>query len=130
MDPNVAAKLRNEFPDAEDLAWDRVYADGTIFYNTKTHRRLPGFTDRKILTALMFANSLAAGWGASLKFSIEEKKLWSRHFLIAAALVILGLFFNYFSDSDHDEIPDLIEQLLPAATLGTENLVNNRISSN
>src|ERR1700741_956848 len=102
MDPNIAEKLRSEFSDVEDLGWQRIYAARTISYDTSTHRRLPGWNDRKILSVLMFANSLAKEVGAEkLKMSIEEKKLWARHFLIAVVFLGLCLFFNYFGDEDH-----------------------------
>ena len=116
MDPNVAEKLRLEFPDAEDLAWRRIYAGRTIFYDTKTHRRLPDFNDHQVLTTLMFAMSLTADWGATLKMSIEERKLWSRHFLIGASLLVfsLALLFNCFGDRNQNGIPDLVERITSA----------------
>jgi hypothetical protein len=81
MDPNTAQRLRLEFPEAEALAWDRIYAGRTIFFDTRTHRRLRGLSERQILTALIFARSLSADWGARLNFSTDEAQLWSRHFL-------------------------------------------------
>jgi hypothetical protein len=80
VDPSIAARLRAEFSEAETLAWDRIYAGRTIFFDTRTHQRLRRFSERQVLTVLIFANALAADWGHILHLSSEEKKLWSRYF--------------------------------------------------
>ena len=91
MDPEVAVKLRAEFPEGETWGWDRLVAERSIFWD-RDHKRLTNLTDRQILIALIWAQFYAGQWGAALKLYFDEGKLWRRHFAILSKVAALLLF--------------------------------------
>jgi hypothetical protein len=79
MDPDVAARLRAEFPEGETWGWQRILSEHSIFWNGN-HRRLTDLSDREILVALIWARVYAGKLGERLKLHFDEEKLWRRHF--------------------------------------------------
>jgi hypothetical protein len=73
--------LREKFPTAESLAFERIFAGRRIFFDTKNHQLLTGFSEPLVLAALMLGNIYAKEAGAALKLSAEEKRIWDRRFI-------------------------------------------------
>jgi hypothetical protein len=116
-------KLRESFgemfTEAHNLALKRLLAGKDIFHDRKNK---PLFSEELIFAALLIAHAMVAKLGLRLRLTDREERIWHKRF-IAAALLILCLYFSYFGDQDHDGIPDLIEQLIPAALSCLESLV-------
>jgi hypothetical protein len=111
--------LGEMFSQAYELAVKRLLAGKDIFHDRENK---PLFSEELIFAALLIAHAMVAKLGLQLRLTDREKRIWRKRF-IAAALLILCLYFNYFGDRDHDGIPDLIERLIPAALSCLESLI-------
>ena len=76
----TARKIRANFPEAEQLAFERIFADapGRIFFNSSDHK--PRFHKLTIAAALYLAQKYAHKAGLALKLNRDEKKLIKRRF--------------------------------------------------
>ena len=79
MDPEVAAKLRAEFPDGERWGWDSLLAEHSLFWNRR-RQRLTDLSDRQILIALIWRRIFARQLGETSHLFFKEKELWERYF--------------------------------------------------
>jgi len=79
MDPEIAEKLRREFPEGENWGWLSLLADHSIFW-TSDHQPLTQLSNRQILIALIWRHYFAKAWGKDPHLYFDEKKLWKRHF--------------------------------------------------
>jgi hypothetical protein len=73
-------KILAEFPAANDLAYQRIFAGKTIFFDTATHKPLAEFSNDLILASLIVAQVQAREIGENLRLTAEEQPLWDRHF--------------------------------------------------
>jgi hypothetical protein len=74
-------KILAEFPAAKDLAYRRIFAGRTIFFDAH-NRRLREFSERLILAVLILAQIYAREVGQTLKLTTPEKRIWDRHFSV------------------------------------------------
>ena len=69
--------VRTQFPEAERLAFERIFARGhTIFFDTKTKRLLPGFNEPLVFAALILAKTYCAQAGAVLELTEAEERVF------------------------------------------------------
>jgi hypothetical protein len=69
--------LRERFPEAEGLAFDRIFARGhTIFFDTTNRRLLPQFTEPQVFAALILAKTYVAQAGAVLELTKAEERIF------------------------------------------------------
>ena len=93
MDPRFLDKLREEFPDAEDLAYRRFMSERSIFWEGRNRRRYP---KALIFAALVLACSYALSAGRTLKLILKEQLILNEHFtkllvfLISLFLLLLS----------------------------------------
>jgi hypothetical protein len=73
-------KILAEFPAAKDLAYQRIFAGHSIFFNARTHRLLPQFSEALVFAALILAHVFAREIGEELNFTVYEKRIWDSHF--------------------------------------------------
>jgi hypothetical protein len=73
-------KILAEFPAANDLAYQRIFAGKTIFFDTATHKPLAEFPSDLVLASLIVAQAQAREIGRELRRTSEEKTFWDRHF--------------------------------------------------
>ena len=89
--------LQGRFPQAVDLAFDRIFAGRSIFFDTKKHQAL--YAKDLIKAALYLAQHHAHEAGFSLVLNAEEKKLLQTTFsgplLVFCLSGILLLFQLY-----------------------------------
>jgi hypothetical protein len=81
--PSLEETARARYPEADELAERRIWAMRTIFFDTKTHKRLPEYADAPeqfFLGVLIVANARALELGVQLRLSSEERKIWNRAF--------------------------------------------------
>jgi hypothetical protein len=70
--------IRARHPEAEELAYDRIFARTTNLFNTRTHKAL--HPEPLTLAVLYFANVYAHQTGSRLVLTSEEEKVWRRRF--------------------------------------------------
>jgi hypothetical protein len=69
--------VRERYPNAEGLAFDRIFARGhTIFFDTNNRRLLPQFTKAEVFAALILAKTYVAQAGAELELTTLEKEIF------------------------------------------------------
>jgi hypothetical protein len=70
--------LRQRFPEAEGLAFRRIFARGhTIFFEKGPRRRLlPQFTEELVFAALILAKTYVAQAGAELILTEAEERIF------------------------------------------------------
>jgi hypothetical protein len=69
--------LRARFPNAEALAFDRIFARGhTIFFDTPRRRLLPQFTEEEVFAALLIAKTWIAQTGGILELTKIEERIF------------------------------------------------------
>jgi hypothetical protein len=71
-------KLCAKFPQARELAIERLFTGPIIFFDSHKHR--PKFGKAEIFAALLIARRYAYQSGEKLHLSADEKKLWRKHF--------------------------------------------------
>ena len=82
MAESVIDLLRQRFPRADQLAFERILARGhTIFFDYNTKQLLPGLTEEEVFAALFLAKTYVAQAGAELVLTAREEHLL-RGFLI------------------------------------------------
>jgi hypothetical protein len=95
--PTFKEILQDKFPEAEGLAFDRIFGDRK-FFDTRSHKPL---FDKKLIEAALY---LAIRWahraGLTLHLSQDEHKLM-RHFFdilpwISAGMLLLADLYDYW----------------------------------
>lgn len=71
--------LRQRFPQAEELALERIFARRTIFFNTRTKAVLPQFTNDLVFAALLFALTYVREIGWTLELTEIEKEFFGTY---------------------------------------------------
>ena len=80
--------LRQRFPEAEGLAFRRIFARGrTIFFDTKRHRLLPRSTEPEVFAALILAKTYVAQAGAVLELTDDEQKIFKGYSVRIPSLI-------------------------------------------
>jgi hypothetical protein len=69
--------IRERFPEAERLAFERVFARGhNIFFDPVSKRMLPQFSEGLVYAALLLAKTYVAQVGAELVFTAAEERFF------------------------------------------------------
>jgi hypothetical protein len=82
---SILVYIRERFPEAERLAFERIFARGhTIFFEKKTRQLLPQFSEELVFAALMLAKAYCAELGLELVLTEAEERLF-KGFLVPIA---------------------------------------------
>ena len=92
---SFAEILAIRFPEAAELAFQRIFAGHSIFFDTKKHRAL--YAKDLIKAALWLAQYYAHQAGFCLLFSEAEKKILKNTFgPLLAICLLLSELYDYF----------------------------------
>lgn len=70
-------QIRVRFPNADELAFDRIFARGhTIFFDTRRRRLLPQFTEPEVFAVLILAKTYVAQAGGILELTEAEERIF------------------------------------------------------
>jgi hypothetical protein len=95
MDTWLRERIRERFPEAEALAFSRLYGRGTVLFDRKHKPRYP---EDLIAAVIHIAQNWANEAGLRLKLIAPEKRIMGRHFegmlawLSSAVLLLLSLY--------------------------------------
>lgn len=77
MDAWLREKIRERFPEAEALAFSRLYGRGTVLFD-RNHK--PKYSEELIATVIHIAHDWAFEAGLRLKLINPEKRIMRRYF--------------------------------------------------
>jgi hypothetical protein len=86
MDTWLRERIRERFPEAEALAFSRLYGRGTVLFDRKHKPRYP---EDLIAAVIHIAQSWAFEAGLRLKLIAPEKRIMARYFVLEKMLAWL-----------------------------------------
>jgi hypothetical protein len=98
MDAWLRERIRERFPQAEVLAFSRLYGRGTVLFDRKHKPRYP---KELIAVVIHIAQSWANEAGLRLKLIAPEKRIMQRYFegmlaWLSSAVLLLSCLYDAF----------------------------------
>ena len=105
MDPRFLEKLRQQFPQMDDLAAARFKGSGSVLAD-RNHRAK--YSEDLTAVVLAFANAQAIEAGLQIKFTKYEKRVLAKHFDFLRTVLVWLTFFALSCSDMFDGDPTIV----------------------